>query len=314
MHQGPSPTPRSFEFYALRFSFLVDEAIRFPAGKQGNVLRGAFGTILKRIACVPACTDVRTCEFQTSCTYARIFEPRLRGGPSGLADLPRPFVFRARHLDGCDIGPGHGFHFDLHVFDLHQPVLDSFVHTFAEMARAGIGPRRARARLVRVHSLDQGACPLARISDGPPPLVRVPLDPPPGDVTRIRVEFLTPTELKSEHRIVEYPEFKVLFGRARDRLSTLSAAYGHGPLAIDFQRLGEQAAEVRLTRSELRTIQSDRRSSRTGMIHSIGGFVGWAEYDGTLAPLVPYLQAARWTGIGRQTVWGKGEIEVHILS
>jgi hypothetical protein len=128
------------------------------------------------------------------------------------------------------------------------------------------------------------------------------------------VDFLTPTELKSEHRIVESPDFKVLFGRARDRLSTLSAAYGHGPLAIDFQGLGQQAAKVRLIRSELRTIHRERRSSRTGMIHSIGGLVGWAEYEGDLAPFVPYLQAARWTGIGRQTVWGKGEIEVQLLS
>jgi hypothetical protein len=53
----------------------------------------------------------------------------------------------------------------------------------------------------------------------------------------------------------------------------------------------------------------ERRSSRTGQVHPIGGFVGEAEYEGDLAEFVPYLHAARWTGVGRQTVWGKGEID-----
>jgi hypothetical protein len=37
--------------------------------------------------------------------------------------------------------------------------------------------------------------------------------------------------------------------------------------------------------------------------------VGSAEYEGDLAEFVPYLRAARWAGVGRQTVWGNGEIE-----
>ena len=48
-------------------------------------------------------------------------------------------------------------------------------------------------------------------------------------------------------------------------------------------------------------------------MHSIGGFVGEAEYEGDLAEFVPYLRVAKWTGVGRQTVWGKGEVEVRIL-
>jgi CRISPR/Cas system endoribonuclease Cas6 (RAMP superfamily) len=56
----------------------------------------------------------------------------------------------------------------------------------------------------------------------------------------------------------------------------------------------------------------ERRSSRTGQTHSIGGFVGEAEYEGDLAEFVPYLKAAKWVGVGRQTVWGKGEIDVRL--
>ena len=86
--------------------------------------------------------------------------------------------------------------------------------------------------------------------------------------------------------------------------------YGQGPLTIDFQETGLRAAAVQMTRCEARRVEAQRRSSRTGQSHSIGGFVGIAEYQGDLAEFLPYLEAARWTGVGRQSVWGKGEIAV----
>jgi hypothetical protein len=42
---------------------------------------------------------------------------------------------------------------------------------------------------------------------------------------------------------------------------------------------------------------------------SLGGFVGDAEYEGELGEFMAYLLAGKWTGVGRQTVWGKGELE-----
>jgi hypothetical protein len=65
---------------------------------------------------------------------------------------------------------------------------------------------------------------------------------------------------------------------------------------------------VSTTRCDLEYVDAERVSRRTGQRHSLGGFIGVAEYEGDLADFVPYLEAARWTGVGRQTVWGKGEI------
>jgi hypothetical protein len=129
-------------------------------------------------------------------------------------------------------------------------------------------------------------------------------------VNRVRIRYLTPTELKSGRQNTAQAEFPVLFSRIRDRVSTLRALYGPGPLEIDFCALGERAAEVHMTRSTLELVEVDRRSSRSGQVHSLGGFIGDVEYEGPLAEFLPYLHAARFTGVGRQTVWGKGEIEV----
>ncbi len=308
-----------FEFYRFRFHFRAAGPVHFPAYKSGNIVRGAFGGIFRKLVCVPGCDDAKTCRTRATCPYARVFEPRAaRGdGPSGLADWPRPFVFRAAHLDGRTVRAGEAFHFDVHLFDVRDPALPYFVLAFAQLAREGLGPGRARAELAAVDQLDLSGAATARVFDGErfrthglaaPNSV----DPtaPAVPTSRVRVRFVTPTELKSGHELAERPEFGILFGRLRDRISTLRALYGAGPLEIDFHAMGERAAAVRMTRCELRKTEVERLSSRTGQRHPLGGFVGEAQYEGDLGEFLPYLRLGKWVGVGRQTVWGKGELEV----
>ncbi len=269
-----------FDLIPLRLEFTAHDPIHFAPGKPANILRGAFGLALQRVA-APA-------------DYVRIFEPRAAGGPSGLADPPRPFVFRARHLDGMMVRAGDRFHFHLNLFTLDPATRGLVTQAFAEAAREGLGPGRGKAEL--------------RTAAGDP--VSLDLSPHGQGHSRIRIDFLSPTELKHEQHIVARPEFPVLFARARDRVGALRTLYGAGPLGIDFAAIGARAAAVEMPRCDLRPVDVERRSSRTGQSHSIGGFLGQAEYAGPLDEFLPYLEAAQWTGVGRQAVWGKGEIAV----
>ena len=286
-----------FEFYRFRFCFRALDPISFPPGLSGNAVRGAFGLLLKRLAPVEV--------------FERIYRPAaLPGnGPSGLSDLPRPFVFRAAHLDGRAFTPGDTFSIDAHVFDLARPVLPYFIEVFTELVSAGLGPERGGAQLAAVEQLDLAGHPTPLESTpGPPSMVS--LDPESEPVATVRVRFASPTELKSGGQPTDRPEFAILFARVRDRIATLRALYGGGPLPLDFRRMGERAAQVALTRCDLTWEKSSRRSTRTGQRHPLGGFLGEAEYQGVLTEFVPWLRAARWTGVGRQTVWGKGDLRV----
>ena len=307
-----------FDFFPLRFEFIAQESVHFPLDKAANILRGAFGVAFRRIACTPECQDESTCLRRAECAYAKIFAPISHGeGPSGLADSPRPFVFRARHLDGATIPPGRPFQFDLNVFALDTGVLSCFVNAFAALAREGLGQNRGKAELRCVKRVAAAEAPEQILYDGlsktmtdSPVPVSLSLDPTPSAPTKIRVEFLTPTELKHDQRMAERPEFPILFGRLRDRISNLRRLYGQGALDIDFRKMASKAAAIKMTRCEGRRVEMVRRSGRTGQTHSIGGFVGVAEYEGPLAEFMPYLEAGRWTGVGRQSVWGKGEFSV----
>jgi hypothetical protein len=214
----------------------------------------------------------------------RIFEPRARGaGPSGFADWPRPFVLRCAGLNGRIVQPGERFCLGVHLFDLRA--LEPITCAFAQWAEV-VSVEHERVMLELA---------------------------PPGEMAhRIRVEFQTPTELKARGQCAT-DEFSVLLARARDRVSTLRSLYGAGPLEIDFRALADRAGSVRTMRSELQRVAVERRSGRTGQRHSIGGLVGFAEYEGELTEFIPYLEAASWIGVGRHCTWGNGQTETRIL-
>lgn len=298
-------TDLRFEFHRVRFHFEAIEPVMFPPGKSGNIIRGAFGRSFRAVACSPDCLDTKQCE--RPCAYRPIFEPRAGevDVPSGLHDPPRPFVIRAWEFDGRRIDSGAAFWFDLHLFDVRNPQFDDYKQAFTRFAEEGIGPSQAKAKLTRMERLDFGGQPAA-----PRPLSIDLGAVPPGRIPRLQVHYSTPTELKAEGQTVDVPDFHVLISRLRDRISTLRSMYGAGPLAIDFRGLADRARNVQIVTDDLRDREILRRSGRTGQQHSIGGFEGTVVYEGELSEFVPYLIAGRWTGVGRQTTWGKGEIRV----
>jgi hypothetical protein len=265
----------TFEGLRLTAHYHALEPVRFPDGKAGNTLRGAFGLLAS----------------------AALFSPRQRSGPSGLADPPRPFAFRAHHLDGAAVEGGEHFGFDLHLFYPSPETLAECRGALASLRH--LGSSRSQVTLDRI--------------DVSEPLV-FPLEPMAVRFAAARVRFVTATEIKGEGGLVVRPDFATLFARIRDRLSTLRALYGPGPLPVDFRALGERARDVHLVRDDLRQETANRRSSRTGQTHPLGGFRGEALYEGDLAPFVPWLRAAEFAGVGRQTVWGKGAIQVEPIA
>ncbi len=232
------------------------------------MFRGQFGKMLHR---------------RDAAMYARFFAPvRETGVPSGLHDPPRPFVLRVRHLEGATL---KSFHIGLNVFETNEADL---VHVY--QAIGDLASESLRAEFHGIEGSDILRMPLIGVR-------------PAG---RVRVTFLSPTELKGQNN----PEFGPMFPRIRDRISTLRALYGAGPLEIDFKAMGERAAAIRMTHCEMYPVASERTSHGTGQRHPLGGFVGFAEYEGDLTEFIPYLEIAGYTGVGRQTVWGKGEIAV----
>ncbi len=317
--------------HRLRFEFEAKSSICFPPYKSTNILRGAFGTIFRRIACLPECREPTVCPLEGACAYEQVFAPIAReAGPSGFRDPPRPLVFRGSHLDGRTVSAGERFWFDVHLFRIHPETVAFLTLSFAQFAIEGIGPRRGRALLRRAETIGLEDDPaFCFFSDGvfrqasfPEPLV-LRFAGPDGDkignretAAGLRVQFRTPTELKQDGRVVELPEAQVLAARAFDRISALQHFYGEQPWAEETvreqrQSLLEAAGCLTVAKHNLTMVGAERLSSRTGQKHALEGFVGEVEYQGpgkVIPVLTPWLRAAAMAGVGRQTVWGKGEV------
>ena len=288
--------PVQLTIVPLEFTFLARDPVWFPPGKAANVFRGAFGTIFRKIACDPRCGGAAECPVAKDCIYAKMFEPRAFGsGPSGFEDQARPFVFWAAALNGRRFETGERFTLQVNVFDLNSPAFEYLRLAFGQLGSEGLGPGRARVEVVE--------------SQKRPP-VDVSLAPAADQVTRIHVQFLTPTELKSGGVTLREPRFDVLLARARDRVSALCSLYQDALPGLDYRGMGERAAAVKMTFLRIEQVEFERRSSRTGQRHGLGGFVGEAEFEGQLAEFVPWLKAAEWAGVGRLTVWGNGRLKI----
>jgi hypothetical protein len=224
-------------------------------------------------------------------TYEQDWAPPAPLSASGYQDPPRPFVFRVRHLEGKTFAAGESFQVGLNLFDL--PGLERLTRAFRQFESEGLGPVRSRVVLTGLESQR----------------IRVALHHPRAEARRVLVHFVTPTELKGG----EQPDFGLLFRRVRDRLSALIALYGRQLMRIDYRGLGERASGVETGTLNLEHVFFERTSTRTGQTHPIGGYIGTAEYTGELTEFLPYLDAAHYAGIGRHTVWGKGEISIEVL-
>ncbi len=202
-------------------------------------------------------------------------------------------MLRAAHLDGKRIETGECFDFEINIFDIRRPIAEILTQIFSGWATAGLGPRRGRVDLISVAASEEIRQDLTASSLA----------------SKCSLALRTPTDLKGRTSNEDLP-FDLLFARIRDRISALQTIYGETPLAIDFHAIAERASQVRPVRSNLRRYSVERRSSRTGQTHDIGGVTGEVDYEGDLTEFLPWLKAAWWTGVGRHTVWGNGVIEV----
>ncbi|HUS05725.1 MAG TPA: CRISPR system precrRNA processing endoribonuclease RAMP protein Cas6 [Bryobacteraceae bacterium] len=279
-----------FHLLHCRFHFQAIDWVRFEK-TAGNAVRGAVGQLLRSLPCTPNCPQQHSPEIR-NCAYGRIFRPSAAPAlPLGYASPPRPFVLRTRSLDGLVVEPAGSFFIDLHLFAPDE--LGWFRELFSKVSTQGLGRDRGRAELL---SVDTQA-------------IQLPLQASDCSCHRLTMQFLTPTELKPSE---VPPPFHVLFTRIRDRVSALHTLYANEQLDVDFRQLGLLSRAIQTADFSIEHCRRARTSSLTGQTHPIGGFIGWVAYQGNLGPFLPWLRAAEWAGVGRQTTWGKGEIQITV--
>jgi hypothetical protein len=282
-----------FAIQPARLDFAAVSDFSLAEGEETNLFRSALGAALRRVGCSSSCPTAQRCPTGRECPYGRLFEPSWPDGPSGYRDVPRPFVLRGEKTSGA-VRAGQSLFADLFFFDPDQPPWSLLAEAFSVGGEHGWG---SRDRSLLLRSLEPAA-PLLLPLEGP-----IACD-------RVRVRFVTPIELKRDGQVIHEPDFSVLIQRLSERVRLLGMRYQGWPASKDFTALLAATPSVRLASFEWTHQESTRRSARSGVKHSIGGYTGWAEYVGPLGEFLPLLNLGYWTGVGRQTVWGKGALRI----
>ena len=314
---------KDFRLAQYRFHLLPREPIFLPAYNKGNTLRGAFGSVFKRLSCVDPRACAMACRLKSQCPYGQIFEPAPPEGTERLsknADIPRPFVIRPPLETTTRYDPEHPLSFDLILIGKAIEYLPYFIVTFRELGNIGIGAKQGRFTLQEISALDLTGQPAGIIYRESDALVRnlpssfsykeVSSSIPSSTPARVTLRFLTPTVLKADGQIIQRPEFHQIIKRLRDRVNSLAYFYCDETLEMNHKAFGEKAEQVISSRSDFHWEERSRYSRKQNLEHELSGFVGEGTYEGTLDEFLPLLILGQHVHVGKYAVWGNGWYEI----
>jgi hypothetical protein len=305
-----------FRFSVYRLTLEAQERIELLRMNRGITLRGAFGTVFRRLVCHDLKAQCGpSCPLHSACPYGFIFSPTVPPDAERLRlnrDIPRPFVIKPP-LDGEGVyEPGDHLVFDLVVVGRAQNFLPYFIVTFEEMGRQGIGVRRGRYKLASLESLGRDGS-WQKVFHREDRMVTPPAESltgkisgaPDDDLKNLTMRFLTPVLLKDAGKWVK-PDFAPLLKRLRDRVNALSCFYCSGPIDMDFVGLAESAAEVRTVHDDLTWAEEKRYSKHRDLTHLLKGYMGSVSFEGELGPFMPLLRLGEFLHVGKATAFGQG--------
>lgn len=315
-------------FALHHFSFYLEPKapLHMPAGNKGNVIRGGFGSVFRRIVCHANCREAETCELRSVCPYTVVFQPFVPEGSEKISknrDIPRPFVIKPP-LETKEIyEPGERLSFDVVLVGKIKDYLPYFIVTFKELSQAGLGRSRTPVELVGVDCIDPGGQASAVYTNADN-VVRPPAEAitwadlchsngsSNGSATAksITLRFLTPTLLRADGLLLRRPTFGTLLKRLRDRISALSYFYCGSELDIDFKAFGNAAEAVKTVSDSTGWVESSRFSRRRQVSQDLSGFVGEVTFEGDLGMFLPYLRLGEYLHVGKNAVFGNGWYEI----
>jgi CRISPR/Cas system endoribonuclease Cas6 (RAMP superfamily) len=136
---------------------------------------------------------------------------------------------------------------------------------------------------------------------------------PEEEISRLRLDLITPLRLKFENRLNADLPFHVLIRAALRRVSSLFSFYNNGEPELDYRGLVKRAEEVCIKENQLKWYDWRRYSFRQEQGMLMGGITGKVVYEGKIAEFIPLLELCEKLHIGKQTAFGLGKFEMEIM-
>lgn len=305
----------------LRFTVRAEEPISFQ-DQPGSALRGALYGVLRNNFCSEV-LGFSGPDHTSTCPVCWLLRAEDTEAGRGK-DVARPLMIQPP-LGQTHFAPGDTFTFGMTLVGQAQELLLFVVQAVHKMGRVGIGRTRGRFTLLMMAEYDP-------LLDATRPLLEGrTVRTPKMVVTPARIlaaatnlssdalilDFLTPMRLTAQGQLVKTPDLPVLLQRLIERCQNLAEHYSReAPL---FTReawrdtsdiLTATAAKMMLVRNATHWVEAYSGSQRQQRITPISGFVGCAQWQGDLQPLLPWLLWGQSLHVGKDAVKGNGWYQV----
>jgi hypothetical protein len=280
----------------------------------GSMLRGVFGSALRKVACTTRMDDCKACMLRRHCAYTQIFEPPPAESFQAFSQIPSPFVIEPPPLGRKDLQPGETFNFAMVLIgDLAIRQLPLIIYAWQRALAHGLGTGRAQAELLDVvFEPGQAAAQVIYAAGEDAEIEPHPTFSPEshGAADSIALRITTPLRIQQKGRVLSHDMTAKDFLMALVRRHYLLREFhGMDYQAPDFPQLARQAEEVR-AESRFRWCDWERYSNRQQQKMIFGGVLGEITLRGELHPFLPLLAQGQWHHVGNKTSFGMGRYEI----
>ncbi|NOX36042.1 MAG: CRISPR system precrRNA processing endoribonuclease RAMP protein Cas6 [Calditrichaeota bacterium] len=188
--------------------------------------------------------------------------------------------------------------------------LPYFVYCFQRMGKEGIGRDAGKFSLEEVRAVSADGKKQRVFHIGDQVLVhhvpRIELDAFRAQLLpQATLQFLTPTCIKQNGKVVEQLTFSVLLKAILRRYHRLRFNHDDGQRE-DFSIDWEAAERIAVVHQEIEFQRFRRYSNRQGRPVPMEGFVGKVIFRGNLTPFYPWLKIGEYLHIGKGATFGMG--------
>ena len=271
----------------LTYEFRSRVPLRLNMDLPTSTLRGALGYAMADVLAYEHTLPVERDKIEL---FRRYFAPTDWDASGHRKDGPRPFVLRGGFSDSSS----RRFVVEMLLFG-QAAQLEALTDLVIErMATRGIGGGQHYGTPCSVRKLES-----RRIEARFPP-----------DVGRIAITFLSPTRIKSRKQWCQHSiPFVPLIARLADRYRDLIHAFGE-PDNRDWQAwaltMKRAAGSIESLLLEGGRMHARRRSTRTGDLCGLDGFVGKMLYQGDFEPFSEILAYLPFIHVGKSAPFGCG--------
>ena len=191
------------------------------------------------------------------------------------------------------------------------------------LGQNGTGYGRGRFVVSAIHALNERAGMMQDLLDATRHL-RSPQIPLTGQQVRdwaahlpadkLRIRFLTPTQIRHQGRFLAEPNFCAIIARLLERCQALEYHYGSPAPAEIWERrhsmLTMAAQDIRIVQDNTRWVSAQAGSRRSNRRLNLGGFVGEVLLTGNLEPFREWLLWGEALHVGKNAIKGDGWYEI----